>query len=418
MKLLHKTTLSYVLISIPLIGLAAFISYFVIKAEIKNGSEEVLYSDLRNAKKIIRSFEHPQTIILSSDGYSKITLVEIPLVKSILNDTLIYDPIEKETVEYSILKSNYRYKNQLYQIDIFENNMEAEELLEGLWAGFGILLLFLGIGFLSVNWFISKTIWKPFYTTISQLEKYDINKHDDFHFKKESTFEFNQLNKSLNKMTNKIQADFNQHKEFTENASHEMQTPLAVIKANLSLLMQSSNLSEVDMNSIQSIENTVKKLSALNRTLLLLTKIDNQQFSERASINVSELCENVLEHYSELISGKEIIVGIDFQEHLNVTMNGTLAEILISNLIQNAIRHNVIGGKITLKTTIDSFSISNSGDPLSIPESDLFVRFKKSETTNESMGLGLSIVKSILDVYRFKIEYEFSNNLHTFKLTF
>jgi len=418
MKLLHKTTLYYVIISIPLFGLAAFLSYFVIKSEIKNGAEEVLYTDFQNAKKIIRSFDHPQNIILSSDGLSKIILSNKPLTKTILKDTTIFDPIEKETVEYSILKSNYTHKNQLYQIDIVKNNMEADELLEGLWSGFGILLLLLGVAFLLLNWIISKSIWKPFYKTIQQLESYDIKKHDNFQLESVSTYEFNQLNATLNIMTRKIQDDFSQHKEFTENASHEMQTPLAVIKANLSLLMQSSNLSEGDMNSIQAIENTVKKLSALNRTLLLLTKIDNQQYSENKKIDLTIISKNILGHYTELISTKELILEIDFQEKLEVTINETLAEILVSNLIQNAIRHNTTGGKIRLKTSVNSLSISNSGDPLSIPESDLFVRFRKSETTSESMGLGLSLVKSIMDVYRYTITYEFSNNLHTFKLTF
>ena len=418
MKLLHKTTLYYVIISIPLVGLAAFLSYFVIKSEIKNGAEEVLYTDFQNAKKIIRSFNHPQNIILSSDGLSKIILSNKPLDKTILKDTTIFDPIEKETIEYSILKSNYTHKNQLYQIDIVKNNMEADELLEGLWSGFGILLLLLGVAFLLLNWIISKSIWKPFYKTIQQLESYDIKKHDNFHLESASTYEFNQLNATLNTMTRKIQDDFSQHKEFTENASHEMQTPLAVIKANLSLLMQSSNLSEGDMNSIEAIENTVKKLSALNRTLLLLTKIDNQQYAENKKIDLTVISKNILDHYAEIISAKELILEIDFQEKLEVTMNETLAEILVSNLIQNAIRHNVQGGKIRLKTSVNSLSISNSGDPLSIPESDLFVRFRKSETTSESMGLGLSVVKSVVDVYRYRITYEFSNNLHTFKLTF
>ncbi len=418
MKLLHKTTLYYVIISIPLVGLAAFLSYFVIKSEIKNGAEEVLYTDFQNAKKIIRSFNHPQNIILSSDGLSKIILSNKPLDKTILKDTTIFDPIEKETIEYSILKSNYTHKNQLYQIDIVKNNMEADELLEGLWSGFGILLLLLGVAFLLLNWIISKSIWKPFYKTIQQLESYDIKKHDNFHLESASTYEFNQLNATLNTMTRKIQDDFSQHKEFTENASHEMQTPLAVIKANLSLLMQSSNLSEGDMNSIEAIENTVKKLSALNRTLLLLTKIDNQQYAENKKIDLTVISKNILDHYAEIISAKELILEIDFQEKLEVTMNETLAEILVSNLIQNAIRHNVQGGKIRLKTSVNSLSISNSGDPLSIPESDLFVRFRKSETTSESMGLGLSLVKSVVDVYRYRITYEFSNNLHTFKLTF
>ena len=147
MKLLQKTTLYYLIISIPLIGFATLLSYFVIKAELKNGSKEILYTNFYNAKKIIQSNDFSQSIVLSSDGYSKIKLVNTVPKKSLIKDTLIYDPIEKEQVEYTILRGFYRFNKHNYQIDIFESNIEEEELLEGLWAGFGILLLFLGIGF-------------------------------------------------------------------------------------------------------------------------------------------------------------------------------------------------------------------------------------------------------------------------------
>ncbi|MEN9997365.1 MAG: hypothetical protein RI922_355 [Bacteroidota bacterium] len=417
MRLQHKTTLFYLIVSIPLVGIAAFVSYYVIRAELKNGTEEVLRTELHSAKKIIRTFGHPQSIRISSDGLSKIQLVENALPMEHIKDTLIFDPIEKENVEYTILRSNFRFKNQLFQIDLYKNNMDSEELLEGLWAGFGILIAFLFSGFLFVNWFISKTIWKPFFATIHRLEKYDLKQHDSFKLEQVSTYEFNQLNTVVNTMTNKIQNDFIQHKEFTENASHEMQTPLAVIKANLSILMQAPSLSEVEMNAIESIENTIKKLSALNRTLLLLTKIDNQQFTEVETLDLSKLCSSVLENYADLINSRDIKLELNLEHSLQVTMNGTLAEILISNLIQNAIRHNLNNGEIFISTTRNSLILSNTGNPLTMPSVELFLRFRKSVVNNESIGLGLSLVKSITEKNGFSISHSYSSHFHTFTLT-
>ncbi len=418
MKLLQKTTLYYLIISIPLIGFATLLSYFVIKAELKNGSKEILYTNFYNAKKIIRSNDFSQSIVLSSDGYSKIKLVNTVPKKSLIKDTLIYDPIEKEQVEYTILRGFYQFKKHNYQIDIFESNIEEEELLEGLWAGFGILLLFLGIGFLVVNWIISKTLWKPFYSTIQQLSNYQIQEHKQFQLNSASTLEFEQLNTALNAMTNKLYSDFIQHKEFAENASHEMQTPLAIIKANLSVLMQAQNLSENEMNAIESIENTVKKLSSLNRTLLLLTKIENKQFTEQKSINLADLIKHQLANYSEQIDAKDITLHIDLQNSFYREMNPTLADILVSNLIHNAIRHNVIGGQLSIVSDANGFSISNTGDSLPFPSSEMFLRFRKSTSTSESIGLGLSLVKSIAETYNMNIHYAFSDQVHTFKLTF
>lgn len=418
MKLLQKTTVYYLVISIPLIGLATVLSYFIIKTELKNGSKEILYTNFYNAKKIIHSFDYSQSIVLSSDGYSKIKLVNTAPKKSLIKDTLIYDPIEKELVEYSILRGFYRFKNQNYQIDIFESNIEEEELLEGLWAGFGILLLFLGIGFFVLNWIISRTIWKPFYSTIYQLSNYQLQEHKQFQLNAASTYEFEQLNSALNTMTNKIYSDFIQQKEFTENASHEMQTPLAIIKANLSVLMQAQNLSENEMNAIESIENTVKKLSSLNRTLLLLTKIENKQFTEQKSINLADLIKHQLANYSEQIDAKDITLHIDLQNSFYREMNPTLADILVSNLIHNAIRHNLIGGQLSIVSNANGFSISNTGDPLPFPASEMFLRFRKSTSSAESIGLGLSLVKSIAETYNMNIHYAFSDQVHTFKLTF
>jgi len=230
--------------------------------------------------------------------------------------------------------------------------------------------------------------------------------------------EFEQLNTTLNAMTNKLYSDFIQHKEFAENASHEMQTPLAIIKANLSVLMQAQNLTENEMNAIESIENTVKKLSSLNRTLLLLTKIENKQFTEQKSINLADLIKHQLANYSEQIDAKDITLHIDLQHSFYREMNPTLADILVSNLIHNAIRHNVIGGQLSIVSDANGFSISNTGDSLPFPSSEMFLRFRKSTSTSESIGLGLSLVKSIAETYNMNIHYAFSDQIHTFKLTF
>ena len=146
-----------------------------------------------------------------------------------------------------------------------KSTLEKEDLLESLFSSFILIIIFLILAFFIVNWWIAKKLWSPFYSTLSKLEAYDIKQHHTYGFDSSSTKEFDQLNKVLNTMTDKLYSDFLQQKEFTENASHEMQTPLAVVKANLSLLMQSPNLREEEMNHLQSIENTIKKLTALNK---------------------------------------------------------------------------------------------------------------------------------------------------------
>ena len=217
-------------------------------------------------------------------------------------------------------------------------------------------------------------------------------------------------------MTDKIHIDYLQQKEFTENASHEMQTPLAVIKANLTQLMQSTTLSESDMNNLQTIENTTKKMASLNKALILLSKIENNQFKENELIPINKIINKVVNNFADLIEVKNIKLKLNLKDELQITINPTLAEILLSNLVQNAIRHNVNGGIINIDLMQNKLIISNSGEALTINSNELFTRFKKNDASKDSLGLGLAIVKSICNIYQLNIVYSYSNQLHTFTL--
>lgn len=417
MRLINKTILYYLLISFPLLIIAGYFSYSLIRMELRDGADEALEKEKINAIQLIHSFKKPHNVNLSFDSLSTIR-VTVAGKGEVFTDTSIYDKEEKEYVPYRFLRSHYSYNNNHYLITVSKTTIEEDELLEGIFSSFGIIVGLLVIAFFLVNWLLSKTLWKPFHKTLSKLNTYDIKKHELHTFESANTREFNQLNSALNKMTEKIHSDFLQQKEFTENASHEMQTPLAIAKANLSLLMQSPNLKEEEMNQLQAMENTLKKLSALNKSLLLLTKIENNQFHEQVAIHLNEATNKALENYADLIQAKNIQVETTFESNLTFEMDPALVDILLSNLFQNAIRHNQEGGKIIVTTKKNTLSISNSGEPLTVSENDLFVRFKKNDASKDSLGLGLSIVKSIVDLYGFEIHYEYTNTLHTFTLKF
>jgi signal transduction histidine kinase len=417
MKLISKTLIYYLLISLPLLVIAGLLSYFLIKAELRDGTDETLMSEKVNAQKLIHSLKDSKTIYLSSDSLSNIKLISGKLNSGFI-DTLIYDQEENENVGARMLRSYYDFNNNTYQITIVKTTMEEEELLEGILAAFALIIGFLIVSFVIVNWLLSKTLWNPFYTTLSELNKYEIKNHEQHKFTPEKTLEFNQLNAALNKMMEKIYSDYVQQKEFTENASHEMQTPLAVVKANLSLLMQSPHLKEDEMNRLQIIENTIKKLASLNKALILLSKIENNQFKENGSISIKQFTSKITDNYIDLFQSKNITLELNLSEDVMVKMNPTLAEILLTNLIQNAIRHNSENGKIIIELKENQLTISNSGEPLTVPKEHLFMRFKKNDASKESLGLGLAIVNSICKLNNFKIDYSYKNALHTFSINF
>jgi signal transduction histidine kinase len=417
MKLISKTLIYYLLISLPLLVIAGLLSYFLIKAELRDGTDETLMSEKVNAQKLIHSLKDSKTIYLSSDSLSNIKLISGKLNSGFI-DTLIYDQEENENVGARMLRSYYDFNNNTYQITIVKTTMEEEELLEGILAAFALIIGFLIVSFVIVNWLLSKTLWNPFYKTLSELNKYEIKNHEQHKFTPEKTLEFNQLNAALNKMMEKIYSDYVQQKEFTENASHEMQTPLAVVKANLSLLMQSPHLKEDEMNRLQIIENTIKKLASLNKALILLSKIENNQFKENGSISIKQFTSKITDNYIDLFQSKNITLELNLSEDVMVKMNPTLAEILLTNLIQNAIRHNSENGKIIIELKENQLTISNSGEPLTVPKEHLFMRFKKNDASKESLGLGLAIVNSICKLNNFKIDYSYKNALHTFSINF
>ena len=418
MKIITKTIIYYILISLPLLFISGVFSYFIIKSELTDNVNETLMREKINIVNDIKSSKDPIKNQVSSDGLSTIEIVKSKQNKSRFYDTQIYDSWEHEKVGHRVFVSYLSFKNKSYKITISKATVKEHELMESLFSAFVVIIIFLTIGFLLANWLISRTLWKPFYKTLDNLNQFDIQTSQKLTFESVNTKEFDQLNDSLNKMTDKIYSDFIKQKEFNENASHEMQTPLAVIKANISLLMQSENLKEDEMNQVQVIENSLKKLNALNKGLILLTKIENNQFQENHKLNVNESITRVISNFNDSISMKNLKLITNFNSDLTIEMNSILADVLFTNLIQNSIRHTNNGGEILICLNEKTFSISNTGDELKIDKKDLFIRFKKNDASKDSLGLGLSIVKSIVDSYSFEISYYFTDKKHTFTVVF
>lgn len=414
MKLITKTILYYLLVCIPLMVVAAIIALFLIKRAVNENLNEQMWDEAQRAKTLINSFKEPQNMMISLDSLSRINIDTTGGKGHAYINIYKIDPEDGDHIEYRVFRYYHLSMGTNYLITITKPKLEEDDLIENLLDTLLITIGFLVIAFFFFNWILSKKLWRPFNRTIKQLELYDLKSNSDFRLEKTSTKEFKLLNDAVKKMTDKIKHDFFLQKQFTENASHELQTPLAVIKARLDLLMQSPNLKENEMSQLQVIENAVTKLTSLNKALLLLTKIENHQFKEVEAVDIKEVINKTLLIYSDAFSAKRIDVTSLYNADLKINMNPVLTEILISNLIQNAIRHNFEGGKIYIEVNAKGFSVSNTGKPLNIDAGQLFERFKKNDASKESLGLGLSIVKSILEVSGLKINYEYIGDNHIF----
>lgn len=312
----------------------------------------------------------------------------------------------------------YKYINNIhYRISIRKSLPESFKLMEYLTM---IMLLLLSIAFAVMYIFqrkLSQNIWQPFYQTLSRIKLFDLKKEKPLELSGSNITEFEELNEVLRRMTKKMWKDYSSLKEFAENASHEIQTPLALINMRVEELIQEKNFSEQQMYWIQEIHRSSLRLSKLNQALLLLSKLDNQQFSEIQDLDMTALMKRKMEEYEEIVAHKNINVRVDWEHDFHARMNPDLADILLSNLITNAVKHNLHPGEIRVHTTHKFLRIANKGLPLTVPPEELFQRFKKAKTNSKSMGLGLAIIKEICNYHKLTIDYSIEDDWHVFSIS-
>ena len=417
MKLLVKTSLYFLLFSIPVLIISGFICYYVIIVEVKDSNNELLTNRKTVVEKYLQENDSIALNLIVKSGEALVTETAKKRYENttnvIITDTLIIDKKENELAPYRMISSIITVRNKTYQVKTWTSTIEFDELLEGIFYLLIFILVSLFLISLLINFWIAKTVWKPFYLTVDSLKSFRASDNKLITFEKSSVQEFTELNKSLQTMTEKMIYDFNSQKKFSENASHEIQTPLAVIKSKIDVLIQSQNLEENDMKLLIAIDDACSKLARLNKSLLLLTKIENRQFNEIEKLSFDKTINNSLLFFQEHIEDKNLEVIIIKEADFCVSINPDLGLILINNLIQNAIRYNSKDGKIEIFIDADKFTISNTGDNQPI-DSHLFERFQKNSSSSQSLGLGLSIVKEIIEVSGLTLNYNYSFNNHKF----
>ncbi|MBS1738592.1 MAG: hypothetical protein JSS98_18580 [Bacteroidetes bacterium] len=269
-----------------------------------------------------------------------------------------------------------------------------------------------------INHFILTKIWQPFYNSLKIIRHYKISGEKKISFSKTDIDEFVQMQTDFSMMAEKATNDYHSLKTFTENASHEMQTPLAIIRNKLELFSQNIHLNKEDSKLLFSVHEAATRLSRLNESLLLLSKIENNYFATNESVNISQVLSNYLEYLDEPASLQNIAINTAIESSVLLNMSEPLAEILISNLVSNAFKHNFKGGHINIELSSHQLQISNTGKEPTFNTDRLFERFQKDSTNPDSIGLGLSIVKKIVDIYGYTLCYEYKNQEHIINILF
>jgi signal transduction histidine kinase len=398
---------------IYLFGVIAF--YYSLRIQVdRNVNQEMekrKFSIIHQMEAAHSSAEQP----LSRNEIVLVTPVE-KATPDYYNDTLIYNKEEQRYQLFRQLGFNETVNNQLYYIRIFKSLEETDTLIIRIILTMTILVILLIITLLIVNRYSSRLVWGVFYDTVEKINRYDLNTHEDFTLQDSEVKEFADLNRVLKTMTDRIKNDYLNLKEYTENASHEIQTPLAIISSKLELLLQSGEMSEKQYKALTDAYEASIRLSKYNSTLILLAKIENKQFPESKQVSPEAILLALLENLDDLIRSKKIEVVKKIAPDVTLQMNPYLAEMLIVNLVKNAVRHNVKGGKLIVEVEKNFMQISNTGLEQPVDENLLFKRFYKSSSSPESLGLGLAIVQKICSLYGFEVSYQFSEGLHCMKI--
>ena len=421
MKLLNKSISLYILYASVLLLIAIPVLYFSIQHRVVHEMDETLQEQ---KDKIINDLKKTDAVSLApwleniEPGITLLPSVTENNKPDRFYTTFIIEKISNEKSPYRVLETTLNLKGKPYTLQIKNSFIGSQDLIESIVRIVGILLLLVIVGLVLINQVLSKKLWKPFYNLLDKLQEFKIENNAPLHFEKTTTTEFKALNQAITLLTGRSREVYQSQKEFTENASHEMQTPLAIFQGKLDLLMQTMPLTEEQSELISDLADVNQRINRLNKSLLLLTKIENNQFAEIENVSIQQLLIKLIEQYSFQLEQRNITIINEITEDIVVVANKMLIEIMLGNLLSNAIKHNFINGSIVIRGNKTEITFMNSGTATVLNEDKIFQRFQKQTTDSSSIGLGLQIAQKIATNYQYIINYSFHNEQHQFRLRF
>jgi signal transduction histidine kinase len=418
MKLLTRTVRNYVIFSVLLLVVCTPLFYFFIQRLFIHKMDQELLEHKIEFSELALMLKTENDLKFFSMMNEEFILT--PTDQRIETDSLLTIPIyneeEKEIHPYRVLRTGTTIQGKPYRLQIQESMVSTADLISAIVTIQATLIALLLLGLVLINRKLSRTIWDPFYIILDKLKKYQIDKDSSLDLPRSTTAEFRDLSSVISQLVNKNHEAFQSQKEFTENASHELQTPLAVIKGKIDMLMQ-TQLSEKQAELIYVMQDAAGRMARLNRNLLLLAKIENQQFLELESINLPALVEKLVAQFSEQLEQKHISLEMGKLSPFSIKADGTMIEVLFTNLLTNAIRYSPSSSSIRIVLEEGVFSISNKGEALHNPDK-IFDRFQRDVGTSHGSGIGLAIVKRICDNNGYTVQYTYQKEAHTFTVNF
>lgn len=409
--LLQKTSKAFILISGLLIILSTPVLYFFISKLMTQEVEEELYS---RSYRLEHYVNENQQLLELPPVFEVVKAAA--LQNDVLKDTLIFDPSQDETELFRELTTFKEIRGQNYRITVRSMVVETQDIVIVTLTYFliSLAIVFIIQFYFSRAW--NRRIWKPFFQNLSAMKDFSLQSEKSLTLSESNITEFAELKDEIQALTSKVLFDYQNLKQFTENISHELQTALAIMQAKLENFLNDTSITNEQFTQLASLQRDIQRLGRLNKKLVLLATIEQRQYREYEVVNFNNLVKESVENFREISS---IPIQIREIDSIVFSSDKELIQVLIDNLLKNAIRHSKGNGAVEIKIQTDTFCVSNPGESLKGEENLIFKRFYKIDQHSKlGSGLGLAIVEKICDVFQYDLHYNFIEGRHTFTIRF
>lgn len=413
MKLLAKTNRYYLLVATTLFALGGIVLYFSLNWALRSEVDEQLLAQRRE----MTAPRPSQRLAVALTDSFRVSRTPLP---GGLHDAVLYDQEEQTMVPYRELSFPVVRAGTTYWVTVRKSLLETADLLlvvlSVMLSVLGALLLSLAL----LNRWLTRWLWAPFQRTLAELRGYDLARRGALALPATPIDEFTELNLALTQLSARLAADYQSLKEFTENAAHETQTPLAIMQAQLEQLVQDDTLRPASAALVGELYGATRRLSRLHQALTLLSNIENQQFAQAGPVRLDQVVAAKVRQLEERAAARGLTLSVVVAGVPTLTMHPGLADSLVSNLLQNAVKHSLPGGSIQVTLSATALQVANPGPAITGDPARFFERFRKHHAAAGSSGLGLSIVQQICQHYGFTLDYSFApaGDVHTLRVSF
>lgn len=414
MKLLNRSLLHVSLALLLVLALWAVAFFFIMREAVRHSIDEGLDDQVEvitHRLKTDSTLLHVRDIGLHGFAITPAANKE----KEHYTDTLLFVPSEGEVERVRLRTGTFEHQGRHHRIQVYTSTVEEDDLVETMaWALIALYMLLL-LTIVLVNNVVLRRLWQPFHAMLAQLTSFRLGTTRELPPVPSRTTEFNELHAAANLLVRRAADAYADQRAFTANAAHELQTPLAIAINKLELLAEQGGNEEERMNALGEVIAVLERLTRLNKSLLLLARIENRQFPDEREVSFATIATEVLTEFADLAEHRGVALHLEGTGDLVRSMDPALARILVTNLLKNAIVHNERGGSVSVQVEHGRLTVRNTGHaPLDATR--IFTRFHKETTADGGTGLGLAIAKAIAELYDLKLEYGFAEE-HVMQLS-